>query len=1024
MGKTPKGWSLRAKRLKTDKRYSKHEKNPKRNPSSFQVGRVNPNLVSSVYSPIIVQLAEKSAEKYASHIDYFLDQEGKKQNLKYGSVEGKGHVEVGINGEEMKHEETLENTNSSNSNNTIQTEEEYMDWSHIDETFDKKFHLFSKQSTIVELQKTIITPTSIEFSSVTNSYKARANVVKFERLLDEKYGFARPLLTHPKVEPYVKFAQRKWATGQISFTRQTPPPIGLTTSIILLFMMYRNGIRKDGIALAALYLLVGLQPWVLLVLVVFGVERLEKIKRKRIIGMTGSTIPLTTSYYHDDPTNRNDILKSPVGTIISPEEQKSLDHKYDVILLGDGPSALYCAALLSRVGRKVLVLSPLDDVSGEMTMKGQNQVDIDNIKDPVGTTNYEDIPFTVHDCKIAHTDRMQHLLAPAIATDRDCQGGIRFATIGSEADGFAHDIFSIPGLGTTGYFENSSTSNDESNTSPATEKSNVNITVPFVLRAGGIQALAEDTASFLGDGWMLNPEDISSSSMAKYATLITDLNNDAGNYYLSKLTDPKYNPWWDTDSRSKRKAASGSTSPDTNEYRVASARYASDFLSHFIPLNSHVRSLCAAMGMSLEDLPPSKCSMAAHISNLSAMVSEEGFTFPVGGMRALGKALENVIVKNGGLVARDIIAQELVFEKKDENDVKKSEKQKKSNQDKTNKSENKKEGKRNNNHTEIGPKCIGVKLSNGTIIETTSIDSDSSKEFDGCVISSHGFLQTFLRLVPDSIRDNEGVPAGLPALKERRPQLKILMLLNGNRDSLNLPSADWWRLPNASLAKDEVDQTSNQVTAGEVGEMSSAINSRKFMSGSSWMRVSFPSTKDPSWEERYGTLSTCVVSIEADDDVVQMFESKPKIFVPKRRNEDAEIRLVQRVLKDVREEFPQLVGNIIKLCVRGPLRMGLSHTPERYVAKGIRPKTHFPNLFMSGSDLTVDTFSGGIVAGWLTANAVLGYNYLHLSTLSKTISYDLQQFLEEPEGEEEAVLYTEKRNNEVKGKKQEDSTQS
>ena len=908
MGKTPKGWSLRAKRLKADERYSKYEKNPKRNPSSFQVGRVNPNLVSSVYSPLIIQQAEISAEKYASHIDYFLDQKGKKEEFR--DVERKGHVEVGINGEEIKQDERVEKTNSIDSNFTIQTEEASMDWSHIDEAFDKKFHLFSKQSTIIELQKTIITPTSIEFSSVTNSYKARANVVKFERLLDEKYGFARPLLTHPKVEPYVKLAQRKWATGQISFTRQTPPPIGLTTSIILLFMMYRNGIRKDGIALAALYLLVGLQPWVLLVLVVFCVERLEKIKRKRITGMTGSTIPLTTSYYHDDPANRNDILKTPVGTSVPLEEQKALDNKYDVILLGDGPSALYCASLLSRVGRKVLVLSPLDDVSGEMSMKGYNQIDVDNLKDPVGCTNYEDIPFTVHDCKIAHTDRMQQLLAPAIATDQDCQGGIRFAMIGSEADGYAHDIFSIPGMGTTVLNDNSYTSNDETNISPPSKKSIVNNSVPFVLRAGGIQALAEDAASFLGDGWMLNPEDISSSSMAKYVTLITDLNNDAGNYYLSKLTDPKYNSWWDTDSRSKKKAASGSTSSDTNEYRVASARYASDFLSHFIPLNPHVRSLSAAMGMSLEDLPPSKCSMAAHISNLSAMASEEGFTFPIGGIRALGKALENVIVKNGGLVARGIMVQELVFAQQNVIDEKQSEKLKKSKEDKGNKTENNEDGKGSNDKNKMGPKCIGVKLSSGTIIKTTSTDSDPSREFDGCVISSHGFLQTFLRLVPDSIRDNEGVPAGLPALKERRPQLKILMLLNGNRTTLNLPSADWWRLPNASLARDEVDQTTNQVIAGEVGEMSSAINARKFTSGSSWMRVSFPSTKDPSWEDRYGNISTCVVSIEADDDVVQMFESKPKIFVPKRRNEDAEIRLVQRVLKDVREEFPQLVGKL------------------------------------------------------------------------------------------------------------------
>ena len=103
----------------------------------------------------------------------------------------------------------------------------------------------------------------------------------------------------------------------------------------------------------------------------------------------------------------------------------------------------------------------------------------------------------------------------------------------------------------------------------------------------------------------------------------------------------------------------------------------------------------------------------------------------------------------------------------------------------------------------------------------------------------------------------------------------------------------------------------------------------------------------------------------------------------------------------------QTLGNILKMSLRGPIRMGLSHTPERFAAGGIRPKSNYPNLFVGGTDLTVDTFSGGIVGSWLTANAVLGYDYLDLGILDKTLTSDLEQFMEEPEGDgEEAVLYT------------------
>ena len=77
--------------------------------------------------------------------------------------------------------------------------------------------------------------------------------------------------------------------------------------------------------------------------------------------------------------------------------------------------------------------------------------------------------------------------------------------------------------------------------------------------------------------------------------------------------------------------------------------------------------------------------------------------------------------------------------------------------------------------------------------------------------------------------------------------------------------------------------------------------------------------------------------------------------------------------------------------------MGSSHNPERYAAKGIRPVTHYPGLFMGGSDLTVgDSFSGSIVAGWMTANAVLGYKFIDYMVIDKNITSDLNQYQSYP----------------------------
>jgi hypothetical protein len=81
----------------------------------------------------------------------------------------------------------------------------------------------------------------------------------------------------------------------------------------------------------------------------------------------------------------------------------------------------------------------------------------------------------------------------------------------------------------------------------------------------------------------------------------------------------------------------------------------------------------------------------------------------------------------------------------------------------------------------------------------------------------------------------------------------------------------------------------------------------------------------------------------------------------------------------------------------GPYQRALSHTPERYAARGIRCDTPYPGLYAGGSDLTIgDSFSGATVGGWLVANAVCGYSAVDHLFLGKNVTTDLEQFLEAP----------------------------
>jgi hypothetical protein len=388
------------------------------------------------------------------------------------------------------------------------------------------------------------------------------------------------------------------------------------------------------------------------------------------------------------------------------------------------------------------------------------------------------------------------------------------------------------------------------------------------------------------------------------------MNASAGDFYLSKILPDSIN-----DLRSR------------TTYQESAIRYVAPFLDKCFPLNAHVRSLMAGIGMKGENLRPSSTSMGAHVTNVCAAVSGEGMHYPIGGPRALCHALGSVVEQNGGLVKTGIIVKDLLFEY---------------NEGKKKLSELATSGK---TAVESPPRCIGVKLFDDREVK---FGKEGVNE-NPVVISMLGFVHTFIRLLPDDIRVNHSVPRGLPALTEQRPVFKILIGLKGTAEDLNVTGADLYRLPGASIAEDEYDSAQGNISLGVIGGSSkpdvdgeavdettpltgdidsttsnpnegSNVSQRVrrgkksnkvvFEPGSSWMQISFPSAKDPSFQSCHGDLTTCVVTVEADDDFVVLFDTKPKVYTVRKESADSKerLRLLERVQSDLLHYYPQLEG--------------------------------------------------------------------------------------------------------------------
>jgi all-trans-retinol 13,14-reductase len=237
--------------------------------------------------------------------------------------------------------------------------------------------------------------------------------------------------------------------------------------------------------------------------------------------------------------------------------------------------------------------------------------------------------------------------------------------------------------------------------------------------------------------------------------------------------------------------------------------------------------------------------------------------------------------------------------------------------------------------------CAGVVLKGGHVVRSKK------------VISAIGAFHTFTKLLPESLDDR------FPFLKSARQDLmsdKIksspahamtFLALKGTAKSLGLPKANWW-----------------------------IQDDPRFPS----VFISFPSSKDPTWESRHPETSVCEIVVEAPHELFEQWKDEPV------KNRSGEYNKLKEKLADdmcdiLFKYFPQLKDKIEFRDASTPLSAehflgsrkgcayGLACTPFRYRAEWLRPATNIPNLYLGAQDIVSCGIAGSQMGGITAACA-------------------------------------------------------
>jgi all-trans-retinol 13,14-reductase len=262
-------------------------------------------------------------------------------------------------------------------------------------------------------------------------------------------------------------------------------------------------------------------------------------------------------------------------------------------------------------------------------------------------------------------------------------------------------------------------------------------------------------------------------------------------------------------------------------------------------------------------------------------------------------------------------------------------------------------------------RATGVRLADGRSIRA------------GAVISDAGARNTFGRLLPPELpatarlrRDLEKIPASCA-------HFCLYVGLNGSAAELGLEGANLWVHPTP-------DHDANVARFAEHPAADFPF-----------VYISFPSAKDPTFEQRFPGRSTIDVITLAPYDWFTRWQATRW----QKRGDEYEAfkaAIAARLLDILHTHVPVTRGRVAHAELGTPLSTrhfanhpqgeiyGLAHTPRRFLTRSLRPRTPVPNLYLTGQDVSVCGVMGAVSGGILAASAVLRRNMFSVVTRPRT----------------------------------------
>uniref|UniRef100_A0A8D1RUT3 All-trans-retinol 13,14-reductase n=1 Tax=Sus scrofa TaxID=9823 RepID=A0A8D1RUT3_PIG len=261
-------------------------------------------------------------------------------------------------------------------------------------------------------------------------------------------------------------------------------------------------------------------------------------------------------------------------------------------------------------------------------------------------------------------------------------------------------------------------------------------------------------------------------------------------------------------------------------------------------------------------------------------------------------------------------------------------------------------------------KACGVAVKNGQ--ELVNI-------FCPVVISDAGLFNTYEHLLPEKARSLPGVQRQLGAVRPGLSIFSVFICLRGTKKDLGLWSTNYYVYFDTDMDK--------------AMEHYLSLPRDKAAAHMPLLFIASPSSKDPTWEDRFPDRSTLIVLVPTSYEWFEEWRDEPK----GKRSSDYETlksSFVEASLSVVLKLFPQLEGKVDSVAGGSPLTTqfylaaprgacyGADHDLSRlhpHVMASMRAQSPIPNLYLTGYlHLWVDgSPAGGPAVQWRHSEAEL-----------------------------------------------------